>query len=177
VSARLRVRLAVTLVAAMTAACSHGIPGEVGRRESQWRAHHLTEYDFVYWEGGMAGTCRLTISVRDGRVARAHTTRRCAERLKPRTGFTIDGVFAATRHAYRHADHVRATNVPTYGYPKSVSVDENAHAIDDEWGFGVTRFRAGAQKPRSASRPIVRPGCCPTRLTASSTPGMNDERS
>ena len=37
--------------------------------------------------------------------------------------------------------------------------------------------RRRAHTPRSASRPIVRPGRDATRLAASSTPGMNDERS
>ena len=42
---------------------------------------------------------------------------------------------------------------------------------------GRGHARGSGQRPRNASRPTVRPGARPIRLTASSTPGMNDVRS
>lgn len=54
---------------------------------------------------------------------------------------SIDAVFARVATSYRQADRVTVTYDPTYHFPHDTSVDENAHAIDDEHGFSVRSFR------------------------------------
>jgi hypothetical protein len=99
----------------------------------------VSSYDFVYHEGGLAGTCALLVQVRGNRVSSAEVQHACAW-IDSSDALTIDAVFAKLRAAYHDSDKVTAAYDGRYGFPKSVSVDVDRNAIDDEWGFGISDF-------------------------------------
>jgi hypothetical protein len=112
--------------------------GELADQRSQWRSAHVTDYSYVYREGGMACCYRVRITVHGRHVTSAEVLQRLPWLDKKPT---IDAVFSEARHQMRFADHVTVEYDARYGFPKHVGVDPDRHAIDDEYGFDVEQFQ------------------------------------
>jgi hypothetical protein len=141
----LRRALIVVVVAAFAFGVLHGwhsAPGPVSRNQDRWHANRPERYSFVFSRGGMAGTCTLAVSVQGSTVVRARAPRPCYGSLDAKHAPTIDDVFSQVRGAYRDGSKVTVTYDSRYGYPTRVDVDPQPNAIDDEWGFGISSFRA-----------------------------------
>lgn len=96
----------------------------------------------------MCGDSRWAIIVDGSRATVANAGGRCPILAYQQVPRSIDQVFSMVRTQYRLADHVSVTYDRTYGFPAQVSVDPDRNAIDDEWSFGVTRFRPGPSRSR-----------------------------
>jgi hypothetical protein len=121
----------------------HAVSGCHGCRtldahQKTWRSQHLSDYSYVYEEGGMACCDRVRVTVHGGRVVQ---TRVLHELYPLNKKPTVDDVFAAARHEMHVADGVTVRYDPRYGFPLAVDVDPNDHAIDDEWAFRIEQFR------------------------------------
>ncbi|HEX4493533.1 MAG TPA: DUF6174 domain-containing protein [Acidimicrobiia bacterium] len=106
--------------------------------QATWRSQHLVDYSYVYEEGGMACCDRVRVTVHAGRVTHTEVLHELYPRAKKPT---VDDVFSAARHEMHVADGVTVQYDNRYGFPMSVNVDPNDHAMDDEWGFRIEQFR------------------------------------
>jgi hypothetical protein len=110
----------------------------VDRHRHAWDAQHIADYAYRYEITSMVGQFDAEVVVRGGRIVRA----RWVDRPPPYDARipTIAQLFGDVKHAMHQADAVNVTWDRTYDFPANVGVDEDAHAIDDEHGFGASRF-------------------------------------
>jgi Family of unknown function (DUF6174) len=88
----------------------------------------------------MVGTTRIVVEVRGGHPVEVETLTDDL-RLMPVGDLTVDSVFAELGRVQKSADEVTASYDSVLGYPTSVRVDVDKHAIDDEYEFGIESFR------------------------------------
>jgi len=121
----------VALGLALTA-CSIHDTREVSLQEATWRRAAVPTYSFTYTDAGQMGPRSHDLHVVDGLASAP------APEGVPAT---IDDVFRLLEKEKARADKVTATYDDLLGYPTSVNIDEQASAVDDEWGFTITNFR------------------------------------
>jgi hypothetical protein len=122
---------------------------ELERARNRWRRAGLSDYRYEferYCSCVGPYTRPVTVHVRNGAVYAAVY----ADNGKPvadedlRFFQTIDGLFEIIGGAINHrADIVDVEYDREYGYPRSVAIDYDRRAADDEVYFTVRRFRPG----------------------------------
>ncbi|NRF65761.1 hypothetical protein HLB44_02055 [Aquincola sp. S2] len=116
--------------------------------KQRWLDANVRSYRFTY---SMSCFCPsrgpIAVTVRDNLVIEAHAKETGmalpAEELK--SVQTIGRIFDRIDDAYAHkASVIRVTADQTYGYPTSVYIDYSGGFVDDEVGFTIVEFVAGA---------------------------------
>jgi hypothetical protein len=110
----------------------------VDRHRHAWDAHDIADYSYRYEISSMVGMFQADVMVRDGHVVQA----RWLDRPPPYGARfpTIPQLFGDVKHAMHQADAVAVTWDRRFDFPASVGVDENRRVMDDERGFGASRF-------------------------------------
>lgn len=140
--------MGVALVALM-ACSSTTAPGEhdLALARQRWALSNIRSYDYV-----IARSCfctaesmrPVTVTVTNGVVTRqvyADTGEPVAAAIPDYS--TVEALFDVIDAAHaRHADRVEASYDPVRGVPLSIWVDASFQTADEEFGYGVSAFRA-----------------------------------
>ena len=146
-STRRRLRAALLVAAAVTAACGNPFSPseELDDARDKWESQGIHSYtvtvrEICFCPIERGGPFRVTVV--DDRVAGV-------EYLGEGTGIephddiplTVEDLFATVNEALREADDVEVTYDPTYGFPSDIKVDRIENAIDDEVYYEARDFQ------------------------------------
>jgi hypothetical protein len=118
---------------------------DLSRNERLWRDFGPFDYDYVIVYDCFCGLGGIPVRVfvRDNRVL---------DEVYENSGFpvttgynffarTVEDLFEVVEDGLdRRADDIRASYDGYYGYPRSVQIDYERHAVDEEFGFRVVSF-------------------------------------
>jgi hypothetical protein len=139
-------RTASTIIALAIVLTGCDVEGSLGPRaslqlrqaERQWERQQLSNYDYDFLRLCFCeNVAELHVRVRSGVVVSAE---RVADGVAlPQAELadipTVEGLFDIAKTAVAEADEVTVEYDPTLGYPRDISVDWYAGAIDDEESY------------------------------------------
>lgn len=159
--------LAVALgLSPLVTACGRGPlePEEdrLAEARARWRSADVSDYDYIFRAicfCGPSATAPVEVEVVDGEVASITSveTGRPAEPAFPGEELTVEGLFQYLSGVLAGEPAAfSATYHPELGYPTSASIDFDARALDEEFGFEarhlafvhpLLRTAPGARRP------------------------------
>jgi hypothetical protein len=125
--------------------CGCDFTSEPLRREREWKSQEIHDYSFVYTQlcfCGFNGPNPAVITVHNDVVTKVENPISSVSGGVPITGYpTIDGIFAIIANAKSHgADELDVKYDNTYAFPKSIKIDYERHAVDDEVEYRIENF-------------------------------------
>lgn len=139
------VRFPVFVVVLCVAAACGGTEGVQADEQARarWDAHGPEHYRFIWYRSGMVGESRIAVEVRDGVVVASRPLEDPLRVMEDGGPPTVEGAFRKLRQARSTADEVEVSYDRELGYPRSVSVDRDLAAVDDEYEFGIRELERG----------------------------------
>jgi uncharacterized protein DUF6174 len=115
------------------------------RKEQEWKAQEIHDYSFVYTRlcfCGFDGPNPAVITVHNDVVTKVVNPISSVSGGVSTVGYpTIDAVFAIIANAKSHgADEIDVRYDNTYAFPKSIKIDYERHAVDDEVEYRIENF-------------------------------------
>lgn len=125
--------MAILLLWLVASACGGSESSEFRDEQLRWREAGISSYSITYLvQAGINGRSTLTTKIVDGEVVEHQGD----GRLDIFEARTVEDMF----DEIDAADAATVTFSSEFGYPRKVSLDVHADAIDDEYGWEVLSF-------------------------------------